>query len=173
MQPDGGLIQHIKRPAGRPAGELFGELYALCFSSGQGVAGLSDLQIAEPYLLQKLQLADDRVEDAEEFHPVIDCHIQDVGNGFPFVFHLQRFVIVAGPMADFAGDVDVREELHFDLQLSLALAGFAAAAVNIEGEPPGGVSPDFALRQFGEKFADLIEDTGICARVGTRCAADR
>ena len=53
------------------------------------------------------------------------------------VLHLQRLAIVALALADVAGDVDVGQEVHLDLDDAVALAGFAAAALDVEGEAPG------------------------------------
>ncbi len=64
--------------------------------------------------------------------------------------HLQRLAVVACAFADFAIDIDVRQELHLDLDLTLSLAVLAAPALDVEAEAPGGITANLALRQFGE-----------------------
>ena len=91
---------------------------------------------------------------------------------WPLNSHLQRLAIEALAVADVAGHVDIRQELHFDAQLALALAGLAAAAVHVEGEAPGLVAAHLALRQLGEELADLVEHAGVGARIGARRAPD-
>ena len=54
-----------------------------------------------------------------------------------FVAHGQRFGVVAAAAADFAGDVNIRQKIHFDAAQAVALAGFAAAALHVEAEAPG------------------------------------
>ena len=45
---------------------------------------------------------------------------------------LKRLAVEAGAVADIAGDIHIRQELHLDAQLPLPLAGFAASAMHIE-----------------------------------------
>src|SRR3546814_18760313 len=67
-----------------------------------------------------------------EFHRILDRHVEDVGDGLALELHLQRLAIVAGAVADVAGDVHVGEEVHLYLEHAVALAGFAAAALAVE-----------------------------------------
>ena len=76
-------------------------------------------------------------------------------------------------MAFLAGDVDVGEEVHLDLDQAVAGAGLAAAALDVEAEAAGLVAARLALRQAGEPVADLGEGAGIGGGVGARGAADR
>ena len=68
--------------------------------------------------------------------------------------HLQRLAIVALAVADVAGDVDVGEEVHLDLDQAVARAGLAAAALDVEAEAAGLVAARLALGQAGEPVAD-------------------
>ena len=76
-------------------------------------------------------------------------------------------------MADVAGDVDVGEEVHLDLDQAVALAGLAAAALDVEAEAAGLVAARLAFGQAGEPVADLGEGAGVGGRVGAGRAADR
>ncbi len=75
-------------------------------------------------------------------------------------------------MADLAGDVDVGQEVHLDLDGAVAGAGLAAAAAHVEGEPPGQVTPHLRLVRLGEELADVVEHPGIGGRVRTGRAPD-
>jgi len=46
-------------------------------------------------------------------------------------------MIVAAASADFADHIYIRQEVHFDAALTFALAGFAAAPGDVEGEASG------------------------------------
>ncbi len=59
--------------------------------------------------------------------------------------HLERLAVEAGAMANIAGDIDIRHELHLDPQLTLPLAGFTPAAMHVEREPACFVSAHFAF----------------------------
>ena len=87
--------------------------------------------------------------------------------------HLQRLAVVAGAVADVAGDVDVGQEVHLDLDQAVALARLAAAALDVEGEAAGLVAARLGLGQAGEPVADLGEGAGVGRGVGARGAADR
>src|SRR6202035_1910846 len=87
--------------------------------------------------------------------------------------HLQRLAVVALALADIAGDVDVGQEVHLDLDDAVALAGLAAAALDVEREPPGLVAARLGFGQAGEPFADRRERAGVGRRIGARGAADR
>ena len=74
-------------------------------------------------------------------------HVEHVGDGLLAIFHFQRFAVVALALADVAGDVDVRQEVHLDLDDAVALAGLAAPALHIEGEAPRRIAARLGLGQ--------------------------
>jgi hypothetical protein len=47
---------------------------------------------------------------------------------------VQRLAIVAFAVAGVAGDIDIGQEVHLDLDDAIALAGLAAAALDVERE---------------------------------------
>jgi hypothetical protein len=69
----------------------------------------------------------------------------------PLELDLQRLAVVALALADVAGDVDVGQEVHLDLDDAVALAGLAAAALDVEGEAPGLVAARLGLRQLANQ----------------------
>ena len=72
----------------------------------------------------------------EEVGRLLDRHVEHVGDRLALELHLQRLAVVALALADVAGDVDVGQEVHLDLDDAVALAGLAAAALDVEGEAP-------------------------------------
>jgi len=77
------------------------------------------------------------------------------------------------PLQTFAGDVDVGQEVHLDLDDAVALAGLAAAALDVEREAPGLIAARLGFGEAGEPFADRRERAGIGRGIRARGAADR
>src|ERR1700732_2192190 len=86
----------------------------------------------------------------EEFQRLLDRHVEHVGDRFAAEQDFQRLAVVALALADVAGDVNVRQEVHLDLDDAVALAGLAAAALDVEREAAGLVAAGAALRQAGK-----------------------
>src|SRR5262249_30172596 len=84
----------------------------------------------------------------------------------------EGLAIVALALADVTGDVDVGKEVHLDLDDAVALAGLAAAALDVEREAARLVAARLRLRQAGEPLADRRERAGVGRRVRTRRAAE-
>lgn len=173
VEAGGRLVEDIEGLAGAAASELSGELDALGFAAGESGGGLAELNIAETDFLNGFELRENSGDVGEEFNSFINRHVKNLGNIFPFVLDLEGFVVVAAAVASGAGDVDVGEEVHFDFVDTVALAGFAASALNIETEAAGFITAKFSFGLMGEKFADLVEDAGIGRDIGARGAANR
>ncbi len=62
-------------------------------------------------------------------------HIEHFINVFALITHLQRLSVIAFALANLAGDVDVRQKVHFDFNEPVTGAGLAAAAADVEGKP--------------------------------------
>jgi hypothetical protein len=71
----------------------------------------------------------------EELDALLDRHVEHVGDRLALELDLQRLAVVALALADVAGDVDVGQEVHLDLDDAVALAGLAAPALDVEREP--------------------------------------
>ena len=134
---------------------------------------LADMDVAEADLLQRLQLVAHAGHRGEEVDAFLDRHVEHVGDRLALEQHVERLAVVALAVADVAGDVDVGQEVHLDLDDAVALAGLAAAALDVEGEAAGLVAARLGFRQAGEPVADRREGAGIGGRVGARRAADR
>ena len=75
-------------------------------------------------------------------------------------------------MADLAGNVDIRQEVHLDLELPVAGAGLAASAADVEAEAPVRVAARLGVGRGGEQVADVVEQVGVGRGVGARRAPD-
>src|SRR5204863_10018866 len=96
-----------------------------------------------------------------------------LGDRLSLELDLQRLAVVAPALADLARHVDVRQELHFDLQDAIALAGLAAAALDVEGEAAGPVATQARVWHRREQLADRRKPAGIGGRIGAWGAPDR
>jgi len=162
----GGLVQNVQRSAGGHTGQLRGKLHTLCLAPGQGVGGLTDLDIAQAHVLQGLQLPLDAAVDGEELHPFVHGHFQNVVNALALVFHLQGLTVVPLALTHVAGDVHVGEEVHLDEVGAVAAAGLASAALYVEGEAAVLVAPGLGLGGGGKHGTDLPEHPRIGGGVG-------
>src|SRR5262245_38456181 len=131
------------------------------------------MNVAQAHALQRLEPVAHRRHSLEQFGGLLDGHIEHVSDRFAPELDLQRLAVVALALAHVAGDVDVWQEVHLDLDHAVALAGFAAPALDVEGEAAGLVAARLGLGQLGEPFADGGEGAGIGRWVRARGAADR
>jgi hypothetical protein len=63
--------------------------------------------------------------------------------------------------------------VHLDFYHAVALAGLAAAALDVEGKAAGLVAARLGFRQAGKPVADRRECAGVGGGVAARGAADR
>ena len=63
--------------------------------------------------------------------------------------------------------------MHFHLDHTVTLAGFAAAALDVKAEAARVVTATARFRHAGEQLTHRSEDAGVGRRVGTRSAPDR
>ncbi len=130
------------------------------------------MDVAESDVEQRLELHPDLGHGSEEPDGLVDRHLEDVGDRATLVVDLQRLAVVALALADLAGDVDVGQELHLDLEDPVALAVLAPATLDVEAEPPRTIAADARLGDAGEQLADRREEAGIGGRVGARGPPD-
>ena len=161
VETRGRLIEDIDSPAGSAFGELGRELDTLSLAAREGSRRLTYPDIAKTYVLQCLQLLCYPRDMREELHALVNGHFEYVVNGLALVVYLERFAVVALALADLAGNVDIREEVHFYLDDAVALAGLTASASHVEGKSSGGISPCLSIGSFCEKLAYIAENAGI------------
>jgi len=119
------------------------------------------VDVAESDVEQRLELGLHRRDGAEELVRLLDGHLQDVRDGPALVVDLERLAPVALALADLARDVDVRQELHLDLDDPVALAVLAAAALHVEAEAARLVAAHPGLGRAGEQLPDGPEQADV------------
>src|SRR5262245_23188872 len=173
VQAGRGLVQDVERPARRALRQLLGELHALGLAARERRRILPELDVREADVEQRLELRGDRRHRCEEECRVLDRHVEDLVDVPALVVDVERLAVVTPPLADVAGDVHVREEVHLDLDDAVALAGLAAAALHVEAEAARLVAARARLGRAGEKLAYRREEAGVGRRVRARRAPDR
>ena len=172
VQAGGGLVQDVERTGQVAFAELAGDLDALGLAAGQGGGGLAEPDVFQADLGEHVELAHERRMVGEELARLAHGHGQYVRDVLAPVLHLQGLGVVPLALAGLAGDVDVGQKVHLDLDLAVALARLAPAALDVEGESAGLVAARARLLGPGEYLADLVENLGVGGRVGARGAAD-
>ena len=109
----------------------------------------------------------------KEFHRFLYGHIQYIVNGLSFVFYFQRLPIVPFALADLARHIDIRKEMHLDLQDSIAGACLTPSAFYIKAETALLVTTRLCIRSRRKQITDLIEHTGVGRRIRTRRPSNR
>src|ERR1700688_4832459 len=105
------------------------------------------MDVAEAYVDEGLQLDVDGGDVFQDRDGVGYGEVEEVGDAVAVEFDGEGFLIVTTSVTYFAEDVDVGQEVHLDAALAFALAGFAASALDVEGESTGLVA---ALARFRE-----------------------
>ena len=134
VQAGGRLVEDVERPAGRDLRQLGGELHALRLAARQRRRRLAEPDVVEPDVVQRLQPALDLRDVLEELERLLDRHLEHVGDRLALEADLERLAVVALAVALLARHVDVRQEVHLDLDLAVAAADLAAAALDVEAE---------------------------------------
>src|SRR5258708_4969354 len=122
---------------------------------------------------QRVELAGEHRNSTEEIPCLLHRHIQYFVDVASLVLNLESLAVVALPMADIAGDVDVRQEMHFHLDDAVTLAGLASSTLDIEGESAGAVATLTRQRHARKQIANRCEQPCVRRRIGARHASDR
>ena len=165
MEARGGFVQQVNRLPGGPSAQFRRQLHALGFAARQGGGGLPQPHIPQPHVVKRFQLAQDLRVVFEEPHRLLDGHVEHFADVLPLPDHFQRLPVIPFPAAHVAGHIQVRQEVHLDLFHAVPLAGFAPAALHVEGEPGLPESAHLRLGAHGIELPDHVEKPRIRGRV--------
>ena len=172
VKAGGRLVENIQGAAGLAARKFAREFRALRFAAGKGGGGLAELDIAEAHIDERLEFLLDCGNVFESFQGFLDGQIEKVRNGEALVADGECLRVVALAAAHLAGDVHVGEEIHFDAALSVALARFAAATLDVETETTRTIASFARFRKHRVEFADRSEHAGVGGGIRARRASD-
>ena len=184
VKPGGGFVKEEKGAAVSPRtrlaglGEVSGELEPLCLAAAQGGNGLPELHVLQANRHQRLERTLHFRLLAEEGNRLRRGHREHVGDraGLPFTSpsrirrqhrDLEHLGAVAPAVTVGTAQVDIAQELHFDVLESTAPAGRAAPRAGVETESSRGVSALGRKRVAGEHLANCVQGADVARRVGT------
>ena len=104
----------------------------------------------------------------KKFQGFLHGHGQDVGNIFGAVFYLQSFTVIPAALAGIAGDKDIRQEMHGNLDDPVAFAGLTASPFEIKAEPPNPAAIRPATGSLAEALQNAPEDPDFDLETWTR-----
>ena len=70
----------------------------------------------------------------EELAAILNRHLQHFRNALAFVLHFHRLAVVSFAFADFARHVNVRQEVHLDLDDAIPTTSLTTAALHVKAE---------------------------------------
>ena len=85
------------------------------FAAGERGSGLAELQITKPDIQQRVQFVGNARHIPEKSRRFVYGEIENVRNIFSFVSNLERLSVIAPPVANFALHINIRQEMHLDL----------------------------------------------------------
>ncbi len=119
------------------------------------------MEVPETNIVERLEFFSDNGNLCKKVHSLGDSHFENIGDIFSFMRHFERFPVISSPMADLAGDVNIRKEVHFDAFHSVSFAVLAAAAFDVEAETSGFVAAKSCFGGEGEEIANIGEDPAV------------
>ena len=109
----------------------------------------------------------------EELYRIIDRHVQNLSDILLLVVDFQSFAIIAGAVADLTGHIDVRQEVHLNLDNPITRAGLTAAALDVKAETALLVAANLGFIGLGKQIANIVKDSSISSWIRARCPANR
>lgn len=167
------LVQNINGLSGTSFTQLGSKLDPLCFPSGKGGRRLAQTDIGKSHVVERLHLSADTRHIFKEGHRFFHCHIQHVVNALSFIFHFQCFPVITLSVTDFTRYIDIRQEMHLNLQDSIPAARLTASSFYIETEPALLVASRLCIRRCRKQVTDQVKHSCIRGRVGPRRTPDR
>ena len=161
MQAGRGLIEDVNSFSGALSGQLCRQLDPLRLAARELCGRLSEFDIAQSHIVEGLDLAPDGGYIFKKYHRLLDSHFQNVRDIFPFIAYLKCLAVIALSVADFAGYIYIREEMHLNLDDAVARAGLTASALHVEGKASLGVAAGAGVLGAREKRPDQIKDAGV------------
>ena len=108
MQAGCGLIQDVEAVAVSSPGQMPGQLDPLGFAAGKRRAGLSQVQITQADVTDKLNGPPDVRDRRKKRQCFGKCELEDIGNRFAFIGDSKRFAVESASAANLAGNIYIR-----------------------------------------------------------------
>ena len=164
VESGGRFVEEQQRSFGFGVGEMGGEFESLGFAAGEEAGRLSEPQVTESDILERLQRGGDFLvlgEFFEEGECLGDGHFEDVVHRVSVEVDAEDVGLETFAAAGRADERHVAEELHFDALVAEAGAAFAASGVGVEAERGGSESGAFGRGSLREEIADVVPCTEV------------
>ena len=109
----------------------------------------------------------------EEFACFIDCHIKYIVDTLTLILDFQCLPVIPLSMTDLTWYIYICQEMHLNLDDTIATARLTSATCNIERESSLRVTHCLCIFCVREQITDQIKDPCISCRVRTWASADR
>ncbi len=109
----------------------------------------------------------------EEIQGLADSHRKHLADALAFIFNLESFPVISCALTFLARHIDIRQEIHLDLDYSVSVAALAATAFDIEAETPRLVAAHLSLWELRIKVPYMCEHSRIGCRIRPWSLADR
>ncbi len=153
-------------------GQFPGQFDALGFAAGKGGGRLAQLDIAQAHIHEGVQNVPDFAVIGKQLPGLANRQIQHIGDGVALDGHFEGGVVESPAPADFAGHEDIGQKMHLHPDIAVSAAGFATAALDVEGKTAFLVAARLGFGQQGKQVPDVIEDLGVGGRIAAGGAAD-
>lgn len=137
MQAGCRFVENVERASRRAFRQFLGKLDALRLAARERIRLLADLDITEADILQRLQLVAHGRHRREEIDAFLHSHVEHVGDRPLFEGDVERLAIVALAVADVAGDVDIGQEVHLDLDDAVSWQASQRPPLTLKEKRPG------------------------------------
>ena len=173
MQSRRRLVQNIDCLSRTSLTQLCCQLDTLGFSAGQSRRRLSQTDIRKPDIIQGLHLSADTWYIFKEMHCFFYGHVQNIIDILSFVFHFQCLSVVTSSLTYFTWNIDIRQEMHLDLDDSISAAGLTSSSFDVKTESSFFIASCFCIWCCREQIPDQVKYSGIGCRIGSRSPPDR
>ena len=173
MQTRSRLVEDVESLARVALSQFCSQLYTLAFTSREGSRRLSELDVAQSYLLKGRNLLQYCRHSLEELYRLIYRHVEHVGNRFSLVSHFESFAIVALALTNLARHHHVGQEVHLYSLVAISATSLASSALHIKRKSARLVATNLSFGQTNEKAANVGEHACICGRIASWSSAER
>ena len=178
MKAGGGLVEDEKDGLRGFGGKERRQLDALTLAAAERARRLSELDVTQAHVLQRLEPLHDALFDCavglrKELNGLIDCHFKNIVDVGATVTDFEHLVFEAAAVTAVAFEHYVGHELHFDFHHALALALLAPPALGIERKGGLGVAVLLGQLLAAQQSADVVVGLHVGGRIGARALANR
>src|ERR1019366_6821018 len=148
-----------------------GQLHALRLASRERRRRLPKSQVSKAHFVQYAKFLREPRNLGKKLERFANGKVQHLVNALAFVVDFEHLRLVARPLAFVADQFHIGQELHFDRDRAVALAGIATPARYVERKVSGREAALLRFRQRSKQFADDVKRLDVRDWIRARSAA--